>query len=294
LKNQGFLLSILVLELVLAGLALAGFAQADWWQTIQLGIVEGVTEFLPISSTAHLLITSDLMHFKHSVGGTFEIFIQLGAVIAVVGFYAQDLLQQARGITTNSITRRFWLSVFVAFLPAAIIGILLHDIIKTVLFSPPVIAWALIVGGIIFIVIEYIPRPNIRVHTPQDISLLQALGIGFVQVLAMIPGVSRSGASIIGGMLAGLDRKTATAFSFYLAIPTLGAATLFDLLKNVSEINSGDLVWLLLGAMVSLVIAWLSISWLLRYVSTNNFVVFGIYRILAGGFILILISMGRL
>lgn len=293
--GHGFLLLIAVIELVLIGLALAGFARQDWWQTIELGVIEGVTEFLPISSTAHLLIASDLMNFQHSEEGTFEIFIQLGAVIAVVGFYFHDLLDQARNVANSPQTRRFWLSIFVAFLPAAIIGLLLHDWIKEVLFSPIVIAWALIIGGIIFIIIEQIPqRSSVVVHQPQDITLLQALGIGFAQTLAMIPGTSRSGASIIGGMLAGLDRKAATAFSFYLAIPTLGAATVYDLLKNLHLFDSSGMVWLLLGTVVSLIVAWMSIAWLLRYVSTNSFVAFGIYRILAGIVILLLIGVGRL
>lgn len=294
LKDQTFLISIIVIELILGIVALMGFSQAAWWKTVQLGVVEGVTEFLPISSTGHLLIASNLLNFEFSEGGTFEIFIQLGAVIAVVGFYANDLLTQARDVLNDKKTQRFWLSLLVAFLPAAVIGLLLNEWITEVLFSPTVIAAALVVGGIIFIVIEYLPRKQTTVHRPQDISLLQALGIGFAQTLAMIPGTSRSGASIIGGMLAGLDRKTATSFSFYLSIPTLGAATIFTLVKSLSQIDTSGLVWLLVGTVVSLVVAWLSIAWLLRYVSTNSFVSFGIYRILAGGVIFLLISLGRL
>jgi undecaprenyl-diphosphatase len=294
-QNHGFLVLIAGLELVLILLAIVGFAQMDWWQTIQLGVIEGVTEFLPISSTAHLLIASDLMQFKHSTGGTFEIFIQLGAIIAVVGFYSRDLLEQARSVVSSPQTRRFWLAIFIAFLPAAVIGVFLHDWIKAVLFSPRVIAWALIIGGIIFIVIERMPQQEKQPTSDlQQISLLQALGIGFAQVLAMIPGTSRSGASIIGGMVAGLDRQTATAFSFYLAMPTLGAATVYDLLKNLAQFDSAGFGWLLLGTVVSLVIAWLSIGWLLRYVATNSFVAFGVYRIVAGGGILVLLAMGWL
>lgn len=294
LKDQTFLISIIVIELILGIIALTGFAQEVWWKTVQLGVVEGVTEFLPISSTGHLLIASNVMHYEFSEGGTFEIFIQLGAVIAVVGFYANDLLAQARDVLSDKKTQRFWLSLFVAFLPAAVIGLLLNEWITSVLFSPTVIAAALIVGGVMFIVIEYLPRKQVTVHTPQDISLLQALGIGFAQTLAMIPGTSRSGASIVGGMLIGLDRKTATSFSFYLSIPTLGAATIFSLVKSLSEIDTSGLIWLLVGTVVSLVVAWLSISWLLRYVSTNSFVTFGIYRIFAGGVIFLFIWLGRL
>ncbi len=293
-RKHSFLFTIAVIELILLVLALVGFARADWWQVIELGVIEGVTEFLPISSTAHLLIASDLLRFEHSLGGTFEIFIQLGAVIAVIGYYLPDLLAQARAIPTRPETRRFWLAIFVAFLPAAIIGLLLHDWIKAVLFSPMVIAWALIIGGIIFIVIERAPTRAAVVHQPEHISLRQALGIGFAQVLAMIPGTSRSGASIVGGMLAGLDRKTATAFSFYLAMPTLGAATIFDLLTSLDQLQAGDIGRLMLGMVVALAIAWLSIGWLLRYVSTNSFVAFGVYRIGAGLLILALIGAGLL
>lgn len=290
MRNHSFLVLLVAIEAVMIGLAVAGFAGSDWWQVIELGVVEGVTEFLPISSTAHLLITTNLMEFRHSIGGTFEIFIQLGAVIAVVGYYSQDLLSQARALPTNHDTRRFWFFIFIAFLPAAVIGLLIHDWIKSVLFSPVVIAWALIIGGIIFIVVERLPLKPPSVHKPQAISFWQALGIGFAQTIAMIPGVSRSGASIVGGMLAGLDRQTATSFSFYLAIPTLGAATVYDFVKSMGEIAPGQLGWFILGAAVSLVIAWLSIGWLLRYVSTNSFVAFGIYRIFAGTAIFVLLS----
>jgi undecaprenyl-diphosphatase len=294
MQRHAFLLILVGVELFLIGLALLGFAHLDWWKVLELGILEGVTEFLPVSSTAHLLIATNLLDFEVARKGTFEIFIQLGAVIAVGGFYARDLLAQARALPVSGETRRFWLGILVAFLPAAILGLLLHSWIKAVLFSPPVIAAALIVGGIIFLVVERLPERTSTVHTLQDISLLQALGIGLAQTLAMIPGTSRSGASIIGGMLAGLDRQTATAFSFYLAIPTLGAATVYELLTSLSSLSGSDMGLLLLGMVVSLVVAWLSIAWLLRYVATNSFVPFGIYRIVAGILILVLIGWGKL
>lgn len=289
-RQHLFLVLIVFIGVVLAVLALVGFASAGWWQILQLGVVEGVTEFLPVSSTGHLLITTELIGFEHSLGGTFEIFIQLGAVIAVAGFYAHDLLAQARKVAHSQETRHFWLAIFVAFLPAAVIGVLLHKWIKAVLFEPGVIAMALIIGGVVFIVIERLPPRPSTVQQPHDVSLLQALTIGLVQVLAMIPGTSRSGASIIGGMLSGLDRQTATTFSFYLAIPTLGAATLFELATSLGSLAAADVWRLLLGMSVSLVIAWLSIGWLLRYVATNSFVPFGIYRILAGIGILVMLA----
>jgi undecaprenyl-diphosphatase len=296
MQGQGFLIAIGIGEIILLVLALVGLFHSDWLKVIQLGIVEGVTEFLPISSTAHLLIASDLMNFPptREMRDTFDIFIQLGAVVAVAFYYSRDLLAQAQAIPRSAQTQRFWLGIFVAFLPAAIIGLLLHSWIKAVLFSPLVIALALIIGGIIFIVIERRPLRTPTVHEPQQISLRQALGIGIAQVFAMIPGTSRSGASIVGGMLAGLDRKTATTFSFYLAIPTLGAATVFELVTNLDQLGGRDLAYLIVGMVVSLIIAWLSIDWLLRYVSTNSFVAFGIYRIGIGVVVLVLIAMGIL
>lgn len=280
------LVGVTLLTLILA---LLGLLDPVWWQVIFLGIVEGVTEFLPISSTAHLLIAAKLIGFEHSMGGTFEIFIQLGAILAVVGYYARDLLGQARRLTTDATTRRFWLSIVIAFLPAAIVGLLLRKWIKTVLFdSPTVFAWAFIIGGIILILIERLPL-RVKTHDAEETTLGQALAIGVAQVVALIPGASRSGASIVGGMLAGLDRRAATTFSFYLAIPTLGAATLVDLLGSLKDLAPHDGVYLLLGLVVSLVVAWLSIDWLLRYVAHHTFIGFGIYRIVAGLIILALI-----
>lgn len=266
-----------------------------WGIVVILGIVEGLTEFLPISSTAHLLIVGDLLGFKNNIGGTFEIFIQIGAIIAVVAYYAHDLLAQARSLPTNARSRRFWLAILLAFLPAAVVGLTLRTWIKQVLFaSPSVIAWALIIGGIVLIVIERLPKPVITAQEVEDVSFGQALGIGVAQVLALVPGVSRSGATMVGGILGGLDRRTATAFSFYLSIPTLGAATLIDLLGSLNQISGSDVGRLLLGAVVSGVVAWISIGWLLRYVSGHSFVAFGIYRILAGTLILVLVAVGRI
>ena len=267
----------------------------SWGIVVILGIVEGLTEFLPISSTAHLLIVSDLLGFQNNIGGTFEIFIQIGAIFAVVAYYANDLFAQARALTTSATTRRFWLAILLAFLPAAVVGIALRSWIKQVLFaSPSVIAWALILGGIVLIVIERLPKPAVRAQNVEQVSFGQALGIGVAQVLALVPGVSRSGASMVGGILGGLDRRTATAFSFYLAIPTLGAATLFDLLRSLDQISGSDIGRLLLGAVVAGVVAWISIGWLLRYVAGHSFVAFGIYRIVAGALILVLVAVGRI
>jgi undecaprenyl-diphosphatase len=265
---------------------------SEWIKVIILGIVEGLTEFLPISSTGHLIVTSALLNFNGSLGGTFEIFIQLGAVVAVLVYYSSDLLQQVRAIPQDRQTQNFWLRVVIASVPAAFIGFLLQDFIKRELFKPEVVALSLIIGGVVFLLVErWLKRTqNVDVQTQdaKQITLRQSIIIGLAQLIALIPGVSRSGASIIGGMLAGLNRPAATQFSFYLAIPVLGGATVYELASNLDQLNGTDLVSLLLGALVSGVVAWLSIRWLLRYVARNTFDLFGYYRIIAGVIILLL------
>ena len=286
-------LAVIALALVLGNL-FSGGAARTWWNVITLGVIEGITEFLPISSTAHLLLASKLLGFQNNIGGTFEIFIQLGAVLAVVGYYARDLLAQARAIPTSAATRRFWLSLLVAFLPAAVIGLLLRHWIKAVLFeSPTTIAFALILGGIVLTLIERVPL-RVRTTEVEGTSVGQALGIGVAQVLSLVPGTSRSASSIIGGMLGGLSRPAATAFSFYLAIPTLGAATIVDLLGSLDQITTADIPRLIVGTVVAMVTAWLSIGWLLRYVAQHSWVAFGVYRIAAGTMILLLVVLGTL
>jgi undecaprenyl-diphosphatase len=198
-------------------------------------------------------------------------------------------------VTHDRAVQRFWLAILVAFLPAAVIGLALRDFIKTVLFeSPTVIAVALIVGGVVLIAIERLLQRQPTITSVEQIRVRDALAIGLAQVAALIPGVSRSGASMVGGLLTGLDRVTATKFSFYLAIPTLGAATLVDLLGSLDLLTPDDLGRLLLGALVSFVVAWLCIGWLLRYVARNSFTAFGVYRIIAGALILALVFAGQL
>lgn len=258
---------------------------------IILGVVEGVTEFLPISSTGHLIVATRLLQYPPEViRDTFEIFIQFGAVIAVVVFYARELLQMAQKLPSDRNTQRFWLNVFIAFLPAAVIGFLFSDQIKAALFNPVVVAISLIVGGIIFLLIERGERAA-NTHSFDQLTIRHALTIGIAQVFALIPGVSRSGASIIGGMLAGLDRQVATKFSFYLAIPTLGIATLYDMFKSLRSgvVTGADLPIFGVGALVSFVVALIAIAWLLRFVANNSFRAFGIYRIIAGIVILALV-----
>ncbi len=254
---------------------------ADLWRVVVLGIVEGVTEFLPISSTGHLIIFSDLLNFEGSLGGTFEIFIQVGAVLAVVWYYRRDLWQQVRAVPQDRTVQRFWLNVAIAFVPAAGIGFLLHSWIKERLFNPPVVAAALIVGGIILLLIERRDHSS-GTASVYDVTPKQALGIGLAQTLALIPGASRAASSIIGGLLVGLDRPTATSFSFYLAIPTLGLATLFDLVTNLDQVSAGDALNLLVGTVVSFLVSLAVISWLLRYIAHHDFKIFGWYRVVFG------------
>lgn len=267
----------------------------DLIKVIILGIVEGLTEFLPISSTGHLIVAAALLDFGARMNGTFEIFIQIGAVVAVIVYYRAELLKQVATVPKDKGVQRFWLGIVIAFIPAAVLGFLFLDKIKAVLFNPTVVAISLIVGGIIFLIIERMGiGEKATTHEITSISPRQALIVGVSQIVSLIPGVSRSGASIVGGMLSGLDRSTATQFSFYLAIPTLGIATLYDLIKSLGSLQSGDMVFLIVGAVVSGIVAWLSIGWLLRYVSRNNFTAFGYYRIIAGIVILVLVAASRL
>lgn len=255
----------------------------EWWQVVLLGAIEGVTEFLPISSTAHLLLASRLLSFQHSRGGAFEIAIQFGAVLAVVGYYTRELRDQACSLRSDPLTRRLWLGIAVACLPAFVVGLALRDVIKAVLFaSPIVIAGALIGGGIALLLVERRPGRAPTTGHLREVSLPQALTIGLVHALAVVPGVSRSGAAIVGGLLAGLDRRTATTFSFYLAIPTLGAATGLELVAVLRHVTPEEAAIVLLGTAVSLAVSRGSIGWLLGYVGSRSFIPFGIYRIALG------------
>lgn len=267
-----------------------------------LGVVQGITEFLPISSTGHLIVTTTLLDFQTSLEETFEIFIQIGSVLAVILFYRKDLLRQVQTVRTDPGVRRLWLAIIVAAIPAAAVGFLLRDFIQDVLYSPMVVGVTLILGGIVFLIVDR-PKPETAdseadENAPQttqsleDISLRQALGVGLAQTLALVPGVSRSGASIVGGLLSGLDRRVATAFSFYLAIPVLGGATIFDFALRLSDVNPDDLVLLAFGTVVTLIVSLFAIGWLLRYIARNTFIVFGYYRIIAGAVILLLVAAG--
>jgi undecaprenyl-diphosphatase len=256
-----------------------------FWIAVILGIVEGLTEFLPVSSTGHLIVTSYLLGFGGKRAEVFEIFIQLGAILAVVWEYRARLARVIVDLPRRSEARRFVLALGIAFLPAAGVGLAVHDYISEYLFNPTTVAAALIVGALLIFIVEALPL-KLRVTRAEDVSPLQALWIGLAQCLALWPGFSRSAATILGGLVVGLNRRAATEFSFFLAIPTMFAATFYDLFKNYEHLRPGDLLWLALSFVISFVVAWASVRWLLRWVSTHTFRAFAWYRIAVGLLIL--------
>ena len=247
-----------------------------------MGIVEGLTEFLPISSTGHLILTGSLLGFSDDKSKVFEIAIQTGAILAVVIVYWSRLADAVSHVGDRPAARRFLLNVLIGFLPAAGIGLIAYKTIKAHLFNAPVVAGAFIVGALIILWVERRARLQVRIAEVDDMTPLDALKVGFVQCLGMIPGTSRSGATIIGGMLLGLSRKAATEFSFFLAIPTLIGAGAYSLWKERALLSANDLPLFLVGFGFSFVFAWLCVRWLLRYVSTHTFVPFAWYRIAFG------------
>ena len=254
-----------------------------------LGIVEGLTEFLPVSSTGHLIVTKDLLGFNFADdSGVFEIVIQLGAVLAVMWFYRGEIWQQVRTVASDAAVRNFWTTIVIAALPAIIIGLLIHDWIQVYLFTPVTVAIALIIGGFAFIWIERRPPTTVQTTDHQSVTYWQAFLIGLAQMAAIIPGVSRSGATILGALGVGLSRESATKFSFYLAIPLLGGAAAYELVSSLDNINRAQLGLLAVGTVSAFIFAFLSVGWLLRYVSRNTFTPFGYYRIAAGVVILLL------
>ncbi len=265
----------------------------ELWKAIILGAIEGFTEFLPISSTGHLLVASRLLNFQSNMGGTFEIFIQFGATLAMLLYFARDLIMQVRTVLHSPPVQRLWLNVVIAFIPAGLIGFFIHDWIKEVLFvSPYVVPISLIVGGILMFVVEWFVRGRAQTADFQQLSAKQALAVGGAQVLSLIPGVSRSGATIVGGMFAGASRAAATRFSFYLAIPTMLIATMFELATSFDNITGSDWVLLAAGTITAAITAWIAIAWLLRYVATHTLALFGAYRIVVGLLILALLALG--
>jgi undecaprenyl-diphosphatase len=267
---------------------------------VLLGVVEGLTEFLPISSTGHLIVAENLIGYRDT-GEVFTIVIQLGAILAVAFYYWKLLISKLAGLFQGrQAAVRFWINIVVACIPAAVIGLLFEKKIKGLLFTPTVVAISLIVGGVILYVIEQ--RRAATAHQEDglepdldSITLSQALWVGLAQVFSVLfPGTSRSGSSIVGGLLSGMNRVTATAFSFFLGIPLLGAAGLYSLYKARNALGQvvGGTSALLIGTVVSFVVALASVSWLLRYVSRHDFRGFAIYRVVAGVVILILVATG--
>ncbi|MCX7630891.1 MAG: undecaprenyl-diphosphate phosphatase [Geminicoccaceae bacterium] len=250
-------------------------------QAVLLGIVEGLTEFLPVSSTGHLILVGWLLGFNGPPGKVFEVAIQLGAIVAVCILYFRRLWRVAAALPTSAAARRFTLALLLGFLPAMVLGALFHSFIKGVLFSPWVVVTSLVLGGIAILVIERL-RPVPRIGRAEDTPPATALAVGFCQALAMIPGVSRSGATILGGVLLGLERRAAAEFSFFLAIPTMLAATVYDLYKNRALLASDDFLLIAVGFVTAMVTAMIVVEGLLRWLQRHTFEVFGWYRIVVG------------
>lgn len=256
-------------------------------KAIILGLIEGLTEFIPVSSTAHLLLASKFLDFSYIRNSVFEISIQLGAILAICFLYRTKLINLVLKSHKDRASRNLTINIIIAFLPAAIIGVLFHKIIKEVLFSPNIIALALIIGGIAIIVVEKYLDLKPQHHRLEELSKFQSLIIGLFQTLAMIPGISRSGATIIGGLLLKLDRRVATEFSFFLAIPTIFGATFYDLYKNFDFVNGQDFKLIAIGFLSSFLSSLFIIKWFINFVSSHNFLIFAYYRIVVGLIILI-------
>lgn len=261
---------------------------------VVLGIVEGLTEFLPVSSTGHLILVGNWLQFTGEKANTFEIFIQLGAIIAVLIYFRDRIwrlvsailgkARPAEGLTVDQ-ARRFGMGVMLAFVPAALIGFFFHDLIEVLLFNPKTVAAALIVGGVGIILIEQL-HLRVKVDTMEDLTWTQALGIGMAQCLSLIPGMSRSASTIMGGLVLGLSHAAAAEFSFFLAIPTIFAATIYSLAKRLSLLHADDAVIFAVGFTVSLLVAWLVIAAFMSFIKKHSFEVFGWYRIVLGFVIL--------
>jgi len=257
-----------------------------------LGLIEGLTEFIPVSSTAHVLLAGHFLGFK-SPGNTFAVLIQLGAILAILSVYFQRLLSIAVSLPSSARSRHFVLSILVAFLPAAIIGALAHDFIKAVLFeSPMLICIVLILGGLVLLWVDRLELKP-RYTNVMDYPLPLALKIGFFQCLAMIPGTSRSGATIVGALLMGTDKRSAAEFSFFLAMPTMAGAFALDLYKNRSALSFDDSAIIAIGFVVAFVSALLVVRWLLDYVSRRGFALFAWWRIAIGAAGLVGLLLGR-
>jgi undecaprenyl-diphosphatase len=250
-------------------------------QALILGIVEGLTEFLPVSSTGHLILAGDLLHFNDERGKLFEIVIQSGAILAVCWEYRAKIASVLGGLTNDALAQRLVRNLAIAFMPLAILGLLFKKSIEAHLFKPLPVAMAFIVGALVILWAEK-REHRIRVNSVDELTALDALKLGIAQAFALIPGTSRSGATIIGGLLFGLSRKAATEFSFFLAIPTLLAATAYLLFKERALLSADDLGMWAVGFVAAFVSAFFCVRWLLRFISTHDFTIFAWYRIVFG------------
>jgi undecaprenyl-diphosphatase len=255
---------------------------------ILLGIVEGLTEFLPISSTGHLILASKLLGFEGPESKLFEIVIQFGAILAVCWVYRERLLRAVKGLATQRTQQRFVMNVIIAFLPAAVVGVIAHSLIERMLSSALIVAISFIVGGFLILLIERI-RPRAIIDDVDQLSWTTALGIGCCQILAMIPGVSRAGATIMGALMLGVDRAPATQFSFFLAIPTMAGASAYQLYKHRAELSSDGAGLIIVGFVVAFIAAMFVVRRLVDFVSRHGFGVFAWYRIVVGAIALLLI-----
>lgn len=258
----------------------------DWVCAVVLGVVEGLTEFLPISSTGHLILAGDLLGFSDDRAKVFDIVIQTGAMFAIIWEYRERFSRVLAGMFSDPAARRFVANLLVAFMPAAILGLIFGKMIKAQLFKPVPVALAFVIGGLIILWIERRPR-KVRIESVDDMTWRDALKVGFAQAFALIPGTSRSGATIVGGMVFGLSRRAATEFSFFLAVPTLIAAGAYDLVKNRALLSVNDVGLFAVGGITAFISAFLCVRWLLRYITTHDFTVFAWYRILFGGAVLL-------
>lgn len=257
---------------------------------IILGIIEGMTEFLPVSSTGHLILFGDLLGFQGPESKTFEIVIQLGAILAICCLYRRKISATLAGISEGRPTDlRFAFGILLAFLPAMILGAIFHQHIKELLFNPFSVSIVLIIGGIVILLAERF-KPAPRFKTPEELTLPVCLKIGLCQCLAMIPGTSRSGATIIGALLLGVERKAAAEFSFFLAIPTVFAATVFDIYKSWGELSLDGIQLIAIGFITAFITALLVVRLAIRYIELHGFALFAWYRIVLGGGMLCLLS----
>jgi undecaprenyl-diphosphatase len=248
-----------------------------------LGIVEGLTEYVPVSSTGHLLLAE---HFglgfgDEAFGNTFAVLIQLGAILALLSIYFVKLLSIAQGLLTDPKARRFTIGVLIAFLPAAVVGAALHGFIKTVLFNPWIVCVSLIIGAGVLFWVDRLPLKP-RYHDAMTFSLPTYLGVGIFQFLAMIPGVSRSGATIVSAMLLGADRRSAAEFSFYLAMPTMVGAFAYDLYKSGAHLTGNNIIVIAVGFVMSFIAGWFVVKRFLDYVSGHGFTLFAWWRLIVG------------